>query len=194
MKLPDFLQPLAGRSDLQLLERARAGQVKASRQLVQSLGPPAYALAYRMLGNAQDAEDVMQEGLVRLWTGHSFKGNARLSTYFHVVISRLCLDRLAVEKRVDLDPTPDESAWGVVDSAEVDFSKHQTAEKIELALTALPPRQRLAVVLWAYHDASMADIASALSIEVNAAHQLLHRAKVQLRQSLGDAKHGSHIG
>jgi len=46
----------------------------------------------------------------------------------------------------------------------------------------LNPRQRAALALWAYQDATVAEIAKAIDIEINAAHQLLHRAKINLRK------------
>lgn len=60
----------------------------------------------------------------------------------------------------------------------------QQAATLQTALLKLSPRQRIAISLWAYNDASILDIANTLEIEINAANQLLHRAKVNLKTLL----------
>ena len=59
-----------------------------------------------------------------------------------------------------------------------------SALQLQAALARLPARQRMALAMWAYADADVADIARSMELERNAAHQLLHRAKAALRQQL----------
>jgi len=185
------LTPLVPRSELGVLAAARGGDPRAARQLVASLSVAAHGLAWRMLGNTADAQDVVQEGFIKLL--HSpFRGESKLSTYFQTLVSRLCLDRL----RASAD-RPDIGGWdGDGDGDEAELSKdpspnpeqtlalHQSADQVQQALMHLQPRQRLALNLWAHHDASVADIAHTLDIQTNAAHQLLHRAKINLKHHL----------
>ena len=56
--------------------------------------------------------------------------------------------------------------------------------RLQAAMQALPPRQRMALAMWAYADADVVQIARSLELDTNAAHQLLHRAKTALRRSL----------
>ena len=58
------------------------------------------------------------------------------------------------------------------------------APRLQAAMARLPARQRMALAMWAYADADVADIARSMELERNAAHQLLHRAKAALRQQL----------
>lgn len=183
------LNPLIPRTDSEMLAAARAGDSRAARQLVASLSQAAHGLAWRMLGNTADAQDVVQEGFIKLL--HSpFRGESKLSTYFHTLISRLCLDRLRASAQ-----RPGQGSWdGDGDEAELSedpgpnpeetLALHQNAEQIHHAMMQLHPRQRLALNLWAHDDASVADIAQALDIQTNAAHQLLHRAKINLKHHL----------
>lgn len=78
-----------------------------------------------------------------------------------------------------LDQTVDERQNPLNDLRDI-----QTASLIQQAMLHLPPRQRAALALWAYQDASMHEISTALDIDTNAAHQLLHRAKISLRSKL----------
>lgn len=177
------LTALGKTTELDVLEAARRGDPRAARQLVASLSEAAHGLAWRMLGNTADAQDVVQEGFIKLLNSR-FRGESKLATYFHTLIARLCLDRLRSpgrahevwdEDHVTEDPSP---------NPEQTLALHQSADQVQQALMHLPPRQRLALNLWAHHDASVADIAHTLDIPTNAAHQLLHRAKINLKHHL----------
>lgn len=177
------LTALGKTTELEVLEAARGGDPRAARQLVAALSEAAHGLAWRMLGNTADAQDVVQEGFIKLLNSR-FRGESKLATYFHTLIARLCLDRLRSpgrahevwdEDHVTEDPSP---------NPEQTLALHQSADQVQQALMQLPPRQRLALNLWAHHDASVADIAHTLDIPTNAAHQLLHRAKINLKHHL----------
>ena len=177
------LTALGKTTELEVLEAARGGDPRAARQMVAALSEAAHGLAWRMLGNTADAQDVVQEGFIKLLNSR-FRGESKLATYFHTLIARLCLDRLRSpgrahevwdEDHVTEDPSP---------NPEQTLALHQSADQVQQALMHLPPRQRLALNLWAHHDASVADIAHTLDIPSNAAHQLLHRAKINLKPHL----------
>jgi len=177
------LTALGKTTELDVLEAARGGDPRAARQLVTSLSEAAHGLAWRMMGNTADAQDVVQEGFIKLLNSR-FRGESKLATYFHTLIARLCLDRLRSpgrahevwdEDHVTEDPSP---------NPEQTLALHQSADQVQQALMQLPPRQRLALNLWAHHDASVADIAHTLDLPSNAAHQLLHRAKINLKHHL----------
>lgn len=185
--------PLKSASDdFDLLTRAHRGDALAARLLVMKLAAPAHRLAWRMLGDRAMAEDVVQEGLEKLFRIRQYQGDARLSTYFHTLVSRLCLDRCRALDPVRFDAdliapeTVDESAVG----PEQLMQRDQETTRVQLALQALPPRQRLALSLWAYQDSTVTEIADVLQIDRNAADQLLHRAKAQLKKRLEPDQHG----
>ncbi len=175
--------------DRGLFRSARAGEPKATRALVESLSPRAHALAWRMLGDTAEAEDVLQEAFVRLFNGAEFQGQSRLGTFFHTMVARLCLDRIRRRKpellldAQDFDQVSEEERQPFPDP-EDQLSHQQLADQMQAAITRLSPRQRMAISLWAYHDFEVTDIARALDCDLNAAHQCLHRAKVSLRKLL----------
>lgn len=175
--------------DQGLFRLARGGEPKATRALVESLSPRAHALAWRMLGDAAEAEDVLQEAFIRLFNGAEFQGQSRLGTFFHTMVARLCLDRIRQRKPELLLETQDfETLSEAEQSSFVDpedqLSDQQQADHMQAAIARLSPRQRMAISLWAYHDFEAIDIARALDCDLNAAHQCLHRAKISLRKLL----------
>jgi len=171
--------------DIDLHRRSVQGDEAAARSLVDQLSPQAYALAWRMLGNAADAQDVVQDALVRILTASQYAGQSSLRTYAYSIVSRLCLDRLRAGKPemltdADLDDCIDESAV----NPETRHIQQDAARQLQQALAALSPRQRLAVAMWLHDDAEVFDIAQVMGLSQNAAHQLLFRGKEKLRRLL----------
>lgn len=167
---------------------ATGGDPASARALVARLTPPALALARQVLGRPEDAEDVVQDSFLRLWSARpDDQTSARIGTYFHTIVLNRCRSVLSRQREWATDPdelqTLQEQQTGALVAQEPldDARQHH---QLHAALTALPPRQRLALALWAYADADAAAIGQALGIEANAAHQLLHRAKRQLRSAL----------
>jgi RNA polymerase sigma-70 factor (ECF subfamily) len=180
--------------DWSLWQRACEGDPGSARSLVRLLTPPALAMARHLLGRLEDAEDAVQESFLRLWSARPEDSHgARLSTYFNTIVLNRCRTQLV--RRRELGMEPDElAALQDRQQAEADGAPGShaldavTPQRLLDALGRLPGRQRMALAMWAYADASAADIGQALEIDANTAHQLLHRARAGLRQALqGDA-------
>lgn len=193
LKLPLWVSsfaPHAGASDRALLAAVAKGDAQAAKKLVQQLSPRAHSLAWRMLGDAAQAQDVVQEAFVKLLQSGGFKGDASLATYFHTIVSRLCLDRLRVASGTPVSLEDDLQLLNASDEGAADpeqsHMQSQQTRQVQQALMSLKPRQRVALSLWAYQDATAADIARIMGLETNAVHQLLHRAKINLRHLLGE--------
>ena len=174
-----------------LWQAACAGDQASASALVRRLTPQAYALAMQLLGRREDAEDMVQEAFLRLWRARpSDAHGAALATYFNTIVINRCRSQLVARREDATDPDalanlhdarqvsgahgghhddPAESGWA------------DTGSALQRGLMRLPVRQRMAIVMWAYADSGVADIARTLDIDPNAAHQLLHRAKQALR-------------
>jgi RNA polymerase sigma-70 factor (ECF subfamily) len=174
--------------DWSLWHAACAGDEDSATRLVHQLTPQARGLAMQMLTKNEDAEDVVQESFLRLWGSRpSDAHGATLATYINtIVINRcktwltrhreLCTDHEALTELADAQ----QSAQDLPDDGWPPLTRAQ----LEFAMTRLPVRQRMALAMWAYADADVAQIAQSLDLERNATHQLLHRAKISLRQHL----------
>ena len=170
---------------------ATGGDPASARALVARLTPPALALARQVLGRPEDAEDVVQDSFLRLWSARpEDQASAQVSTYFHTIVLNRCRSVLSRQREWATDPDElqtlqEQQAEPSTEHSGIDRLDNALQHRLlHSALTALPPRQRLALALWAYADADAAAIGQALGIEANAAHQLLHRAKRQLRSAL----------
>jgi RNA polymerase sigma-70 factor (ECF subfamily) len=142
-------------------------------------------LARRILGNAADAEDVVQEAMLRVWThAPRWRPLAAFRTWLTRVVVNLCLDRkrrapwVALEAAGEIvDPAP-----GAGEQAERDERERLLAA----AIAQLPARQRAAIVLTYGDGMSNAQAAEILGTSVSAVETLLVRGKQNLRRALGE--------
>jgi RNA polymerase sigma-70 factor (ECF subfamily) len=177
-------------SDEVLFQRALEGDSKCAKLLIESLSPKAFGLALRIVGDKAAAEDVVQEAFLKLFNGSRFEGRSKISTYFYSIVSNCCIDHLRKnEKHLANDPLEEASLMASQDNPQTSLAKLQQAKDLQALIMQLSPRQRVALSMWAYQDASLLDIAKALDLEVNAANQLLHRAKLALKSLLKWSDH-----
>lgn len=179
--------------DWALWRQACAGDAQAAHQLVAWLTPQALGLARQLLRTPADAEDAVQDAFLRLWRSRpSDAQGARLATYFNTIVIHRCRSLLVKRRELAMDPEDLAILSETHSAAQPSVSAHGPGEaatplrpdRLANALQALPARQRMALAMWAHADASVAEIAAALEIAPNAAHQLLHRAKQALKAQL----------
>jgi RNA polymerase sigma factor (sigma-70 family) len=170
--------------DAELVARVGTQDPVAVRTLVARKLPRLLALATRMLGDRMEAEDVAQEAFVRIWKqAPSWReGEARFDTWLHRVALNLCYDRLRGQREEPLAEMPDQADPAA--SPDVQFENRTRDERIRVALTALPARQREALVLNYYQELSNIEAAALMGITVDALESLLARARRNLRAQL----------
>lgn len=185
------------------LARARDGDEAGFTRLVEPLRPELHAHCYRMLGSTHDADDALQDALLRAWQGLAgFVGRSSLRTWLYTVTTRTCLD--AIEHRgkrvlpVDLGPSSDRAmvgdgaltdvAWlgpypdaGLADGPTGPHARYEQCEAVELAFIAalqhLPGNQRAALLLFEVLGFSAAEIATTLKTSTTAVNSALARAR-----------------
>jgi RNA polymerase sigma-70 factor (TIGR02960 family) len=187
-------------TDTRLLERARAGDEAAFRELVEPHRRPLQLHCYRMLGSVQDAEDLVQETLLSAWRGlDGFNGDAKLRTWLYRIATNACLNALRARSRrpreappeppvepsrmadpVDVEPYPD----ALVDPSDEPGARYETREATELAFVAalqqLPARQRAVLVLRDVLGFRAGEVAETLDTTVVAVNSALQRAHAAL--------------
>lgn len=176
-----------GLSDDALVALFANGDARAARMLTARLGPRAYSVALRVLGDGDAAEDVAQEAMMRLWrmAPEWRPGEAKVSTWLYRVTLNLCLDAKRRGRRAGalrLDDVPDPPDPGR--SAPQRMQDGARADALQRALMALPERQRQAVVLRHIEELSNPEIAGIMEISVEAVESLTARGKRALAASL----------
>ena len=177
--------------DEALLVAFANGDASAGRVLLGRLAPRLFAHAARVLGDRAEAEDVVQETMLRLWKQAPDwrQGEAKVSTWAYRVAVNLCTDRLRARKRrghVGLDSVADPPSLDPSAVERMTESDRNTA--LEAALATLPDRQRQAVVLRHIEGLSNPEIAAIMDIGVEAVESLTARGKRALTAALTDRK------
>jgi RNA polymerase sigma-70 factor (TIGR02957 family) len=151
----------------------------------QSLRSQLFSVAYRMLGSAAEAEDVVQDAWLRAASSAEQPTSAR--AWLTTVVTRLCLDRLKAARTTReqyVGPwLPEPVPTGAIESAEDAISRRESVTMAFLTLLeTLSPAERAAFLLREVFDADYADVARVLETTPANARQLVHRAKTRVAE------------
>jgi len=176
--------------DVELMLRIAAGDQAAFRHFAARHAPRCLAIAERILGNGADAEEIVQDGLLRVWQYAASwrRTEARVTTWLYRIMVNRAIDRARKNRYrfVELDQagTPADPA----PNAQSLIETRQMERVLDAAIRALPERQRIALTLCAFEGLGCAEAAGVLQISVSAMESLLVRARRTLRWQL--SRHG----
>jgi RNA polymerase sigma-70 factor (ECF subfamily) len=193
----------------QPIARARAGDEDAFRGLTDPYRRELQLHIYRIVGSAQDAEDLLQETLLAAWRGlEQFEGRASVRAWLYRIATNRSLDALRARRRrpedlqrmteapepthraepIWLEPYPDVLLEGVPDNAPGPEARYETKEAIALAfvvgLQHLPPPQRAVLVLRDVLGFRAGEVAEMLDTTEPSVHSLLRRARAAFQSRL----------
>ena len=167
-----------------LMTRVAAGDAQSFERLVTRHTPMVHRVAWRMLGDAVEAEDVVQEVFVKLWVNARDwrQAGGGLGGWLRRISTNACLDRLRRPRFVSDEGLPDRPDEAPQADLAIDAERRRAA--VAASIQALPDRQRAAIVLTYYEGVSNAEAASTLGLGVKAFESLLVRGRQALTQSL----------
>ena len=173
-----------------LLRRACKGDVQAFEELMQSHESRIYAIALRMMGNREDAQDCAQEAMVRIYRAMgSFKGQSALATWIYRITMNTCLDELRrrkARKVTSLDSLVN-NGWSPTDTGDTPEEHGLRVEKqnaLNQAIQSLPDDMRAAIILRDVKGYSYDEIASILDANVGTIKSRISRGREKLREIL----------
>jgi len=175
-----------------VLARARQGDSDAFRALVEQHSRSVFRLAFRMTGNEQDAEDVVQESFLRAYRQLGrFESRANFGTWLHRIAVNCSLDLLRARVRHDRhyggDPEEAEMTGAAKSEAALQDRLLLSAElqvHVNKAMERLTGNERTAFVLRHFEGMPVEEIGRTLGIQVNAAKHTIFRAVRKLREAL----------
>jgi len=175
------------------LARALAGDRDAFRVLVERHSHAVFRLAYRMTGNEQDAEEVVQEAFLRAYRKlEKFESRANFSTWLYRIATNCSFDLLRRRKSHEehIAPEPEESGDPMPEAASLDPMPDRLALSGEIgrlvagAMLKLSETERAAFVMRHEEGMAIEEIGSALGLSSNATKNSIYRAVQKLRQEL----------
>jgi RNA polymerase sigma-70 factor (ECF subfamily) len=196
----------------ELLDAARGGDEDAYRRLVEPHRSDLHAHCYRMLGSLHDAEDALQDAMLRAWRGlPRFQERSSLRSWLYRIATNTCLDVVARRPKrvlpIDYGPATDpnvgpgepivESVWvepypdetlGLEDGYAAPDARYERRESVELAFTAalqhLPARQRAVLILREVLGFSANEVAESLEVTTASVNSALQRARKAVDERL----------
>lgn len=176
-----------------LLERAIQGDVESFEALIKSYNRYAYNIAYRMMGNEEDAKDMSQEALIKAFKSiKQFKMEANFSTWLYRIVINTCKDELRKRKEhtISLDETFESGTGLKNDISDVAgdpiiiYEKLELKEKVEAALNKLSEDGKSVVVLKDIMGYSYDEIGEILQIPIGTVRSRLNRSRNTLKEIL----------
>jgi RNA polymerase sigma factor (sigma-70 family) len=187
---PSMAAPMA--DDAALAARLAARDAQALREVIARHAGALNRIAYRMVGDAHEAEDIVQEACLRLWdhaprlaqrhpAGTPAGAALRLSGWLKRVVTNLAIDRLRAGRRISGEEVPERADEAPLADSRIEVEQRDGATRA--LVLALPERQRAAIVLTYYEELPNAEAAEAMDMNIKAFESLLHRARASLRQA-----------
>lgn len=172
---------MTGFDESAVVAAVRRGDEEAFALLYRRFRPLVFRAALRIGGDADRAEDVVQETFLKVHAALAdWRAEARLSTWIYRIAVNLALDERRRSARRPVLPLPE-----VVAPQVADLGHH---ERIDQAIAALPPRERAVFVLRHHEDLPLAEIAEVLGMALGTAKATLHHALIKLSASLKDLR------
>jgi RNA polymerase sigma-70 factor (ECF subfamily) len=179
-------------TDEELVARSRSGDLESFNQLILRWERPIYALAYRVIGQEEDARDVAQETFLRAFRAlPGFKGEAKFSSWIYRIALNLCRDWIRRKRRTPVSQLPEDvdlddlmAERGPTESVEDLVARRELSAVVEDAMAFLPEEQRTAVILKEYHGMTFQEIAELQGVPLSTVKTRLYQGLSVLRKHL----------
>ena len=153
------------------------------KQLLLPLYPRLQRVALRLLGNAEDAEDMVQEVYMKLWSKRDALPDVQdVEAYCVTLTKNMCIDRLRMAEadKADVDEVP--TVLAATDDVEAQVERHDAVEQVKQIIGTLPEHQQQVITLRDMEDCSFEEIAEQTGLTAVNVRMLLSRARKTIRE------------
>jgi RNA polymerase sigma-70 factor (ECF subfamily) len=188
--MPDESAEREAQRDAELVERLKAGDAKALDDLFRRHRDAAYGIAYRLLGNREDALEAVQEAFIHVMRGvQAFRGQSSFRTWLFRIVTHASLDFRRWRSLRAAESIDRESALDLRDDPAQRAPQDEAADRdlrvaIEKALANVSEKNRAALVLFAIEGMSYKEVADVLGISVGTVMSRIFNARQRLRELL----------
>lgn len=143
-----------------------------------------YSVAYRLAGNEADAQDLVQEALIRVHRGLATYQPGSMEGWLARIVTNVFLDETRRRKRRPVDALPEDPERVLPTAPAADVRTDGFSDEVQEAIASLPDEFRVAVVLSDVADFSYDDVAAATGVPVGTVRSRIHRGRRMLRDRL----------
>ena len=188
-----YVRGMVMSGEMQLLEQAKAGNLRAFEELVSSYEKKIYNYCLRMTNSREDAEDLTQEVFVRVYKNiKSFKGGSQLSTWIYRIAHNICIDRYRKSKAsvVSLNQPKGEDDEREIDlpsgspSPEEHVIRSEQQKLLLNCISRLKPEYQTVIILRDIQHFSYEEIAGILNLPLGTVKSHINRARAALRDAV----------
>ncbi|HID95834.1 MAG TPA: RNA polymerase sigma factor [Candidatus Latescibacteria bacterium] len=179
-------------SDEGLVERVKRGDARAFEILIDRHKRMVFNVAYRILGNRDDAEDAAQESFVRCYKSiSSFRGGSKFTTWLYSIVSNVCLSEVGksrwrqefVELNQQAEAVFPELSEGTEPPEDIAI-REDFREKVRELVRSLPPQYRAVITLYHFKGFTYKELSEILDLPVGTIKTHLYRARELLRKAV----------
>jgi RNA polymerase sigma-70 factor (ECF subfamily) len=180
--------------DIDLINRTEAGEREAFDDLVRKYQRPLYAMLYRMVGNHEDASDLLQKAFVKAFTGlKSFERRATFKTWLYQIAINLAKNIYRDRARIEQVPIDDVIIKRSPRTLEAMIFK-ENRQLLRQSLARLPEKQRVTLMLRIQSEKKFEEIAAIMKCSVGTAKANFHHAVQKLKVIMADTSDGWESG
>ena len=175
--------------DIKLIEECRDGNFNNFRKLVELTSPFAYSVAFRMLGNEDQAKDVVQETMVTIWQKlKKIKTSQVYKTWIYRIVVNKCYDEMRKRKR-NPEFVADEQTWGVIsnmisEGPSIALENSEISKIISILTERLSTKQKAVFVLSDLEGMSNDEISEITGISKSAVKANLYHARKSISEKV----------
>ena len=181
--------------DIQLMLKFKQGDDSCFEALVDRYKQRVFNLAYRFVGNYEEAEDIIQEVFINVYRSrNTYSPKAKFTTWLYTITKNTCLKKLRIKKNNLISINENiELSKGTVTRQIADVKSpnaakamidYERSQIIKEAINSLPQGQKVVILLRRYDDLAYNEIAEVMKISAKAVKSLLHRARLNLKEKL----------
>lgn len=175
--------------DIELIEECRGGNFNNFRKLVELTSPLAYSVAFRMLGNEDQAKDIVQETMVTIWQKlNKIKSAEGYKSWIYRIVVNKCYDEMRKRKRTPEFVT-DELAWRLIsnkisEGPSAALEDNETSKVIALLTDKLSPKQKAVFILSDLEEMSNDGISEITGLSKSAIKANLYHARKSISEKI----------
>jgi RNA polymerase sigma-70 factor (ECF subfamily) len=175
--------------DIELIEECRGGNFNNFRKLVELTSPLAYSVAFRMLGNEDQAKDIVQETMVTIWQKlNKIKSAEGYKSWIYKIVVNKCYDEMRKRKRIPEFVT-DELAWKLIsnkisEGPSAALEDNETSMVIALLTDKLSPKQKAVFILSDLEEMSNDGISEITGLSKSAIKANLYHARKSISEKI----------